>query len=98
MPFSPTVTCVLCGLYWTVMWLFIVQIKGKKVGKIIFKLFGEAGTQIVKEGHQRCLQVTAPKIAGTAPHGMERPVSVASPQSPQSGVDTSDAKAWHEME
>eukprot|EP00041_Stephanoeca_diplocostata_P036325 m.1319138 g.1319138 ORF g.1319138 m.1319138 type:complete len:1102 (+) comp24843_c0_seq8:314-3619(+) len=74
------------------------QIKGKKVGKIIFKLFGEAGTQIVKEGHQRCLQVTAPKIAGTAPHGMERPVSVASPQSPQSGVDTSDAKAWHEME
>lgn len=41
-------------------------IKGKKTGKIVFKLFGEAGFEVLKSfGGSRCLQVTHPKIASS---------------------------------
>lgn len=38
------------------------QVKPKKMGKIVFKLFGDPGLAVIKDGKDKILQVTHPKI------------------------------------
>jgi len=39
------------------------QVKPKKMGKIVFKLFGDPGLAVIKDGKDKVLQVTHPKIS-----------------------------------
>jgi hypothetical protein len=83
-------------------------IKGKKLGRIRFKLFGKVGLDVIKDKAGKVLQVTAPKVNaivvedtddGTTNAGYASPSknqSQAFP--PRSVVTEGNAKNWHEMD
>mmetsp|Transcript_32083 Transcript_32083/g.96634 ORF Transcript_32083/g.96634 Transcript_32083/m.96634 type:complete len:789 (+) Transcript_32083:1173-3539(+) len=80
------------------------RIKGKRVGRVQFKLFGKPGLEVVKDkAGKKILRVTAPKLGTNDDVRVDRVALSAAAASPLhvgpiSPTPSSDSRSWHELE